>query len=104
MGPLSMADRFPEGCRVIAFDRPPFGLTERPLQWPGGDAMSPYTSEVSPGSGSVPRAPYMPLGPLGTSRHVGTCVLHVPDVHVAHIYTLAVTLLYRVERGWRQGF
>ena len=46
LGPLSEADRFPQGCRVIAFDRPPFGLTERPLQWPGGDTMSPYTSEV----------------------------------------------------------
>ena len=46
LGPLSEADRFPQGCRVIAFDRPPFGLTERPLQWPGGNAMSPYTSEV----------------------------------------------------------
>lgn len=46
MGPLSQADISPEGCRVIALDRPPFGLTERPLQWPGGDAMSPYTSEV----------------------------------------------------------
>jgi len=48
MAPLSEAERFPEGCRVIAFDRPPFGLTERPLQWTGGDIMSPYTSEVPP--------------------------------------------------------
>ena len=46
MQPLSGADAFKQGCRVIAFDRPPFGLTERPLQWSGGDAMSPYTSEV----------------------------------------------------------
>jgi hypothetical protein len=37
------------GCRVIAFDRPPFGLTERPLEW-GHDrtlAYSPYTLEGS---------------------------------------------------------
>lgn len=46
MQPLSGADAFKQGCRVIAFDRPPFGLTERPLHWSGGDAMSPYTSEV----------------------------------------------------------
>lgn len=27
----------PSGRRVIAFDRPPFGLTERPLQWDTSD-------------------------------------------------------------------
>lgn len=29
------------GCRVIAFDRPPFGLSERPLSW-ATEAQNPY--------------------------------------------------------------
>lgn len=33
------------GCRVIAFDRPPFGLSERPLQW-DEDTIDPYTVEA----------------------------------------------------------
>lgn len=37
-----------EGCRVIAFDRPPYGLSERPLTWPEGPEGNPYTSEVGP--------------------------------------------------------
>lgn len=43
MQPLSEAtisDAFP-GCRVVAFDRPPFGLSERPLQWLEG--LEPYS-------------------------------------------------------------
>ncbi len=43
MDPVSRAAG---GCRVIAFDRPPFGLTERPLSWSGGDANSPYSAQV----------------------------------------------------------
>lgn len=43
MDPVSKAAG---GCRVIAFDRPPFGLTERPLSWTGGDANSPYSAQV----------------------------------------------------------
>lgn len=43
MDPVSRAA---SGCRVIAFDRPPFGLTERPLTWTGGDANSPYSAQV----------------------------------------------------------
>ncbi len=39
IGPLS------EYARVIAFDRPAFGLTERPLSWEG---KSPYASESQP--------------------------------------------------------
>ncbi len=35
-----------KGCRVIAFDRPPYGLSERPLTWPAGPEGNPYTSEV----------------------------------------------------------
>ena len=35
-----------QGCRVIAFDRPPYGLSERPLTWPAGPEGNPYTSEV----------------------------------------------------------
>lgn len=31
------------GRTVIAFDRPPFGLTERPLTWEGGADADPYT-------------------------------------------------------------
>ena len=46
MEPLCRARASPEGCRVIAFDRPPFGLTERPLQWAGGEANNPYTAQV----------------------------------------------------------
>jgi hypothetical protein len=46
MEPLSRARASPEGCRVIAFDRPPFGLTERPLQWAGGAQNSPYSARV----------------------------------------------------------
>eukprot|EP00884_Botryococcus_braunii_P015093 jgi/Botrbrau1/23585/Bobra.0141s0049.1 len=34
-----------EGCRVIAFDRPPFGLSQRPLSWPGEGDRNPYTVE-----------------------------------------------------------
>ena len=43
MRPLSEAtsgDAFP-GCRVVAFDRPPFGLSERPLEWEEGN--EPYS-------------------------------------------------------------
>ena len=36
-----------EGCRVIAFDRPPYGLSERPMTWPEGPEGNPYTSEAS---------------------------------------------------------
>ena len=46
MEPLSRACASAGGCRVIAFDRPPFGLTERPLSWEGGDAQSPYSTQV----------------------------------------------------------
>ena len=31
------------GCRIIAFDRPPFGLSERPLEWE--DGHEPYSVE-----------------------------------------------------------
>ena len=34
------------GARVIAFDRPPFGLTQRPLAWEGAEEDNPYTSPV----------------------------------------------------------
>ena len=43
MQPISEAtisDAFP-GCRVLAFDRPPFGLSERPLEWEEG--KEPYS-------------------------------------------------------------
>lgn len=46
MEPLSKANVGQSGCRVIAFDRPPFGLTERPLQWEGGQENSPYGLKV----------------------------------------------------------
>jgi hypothetical protein len=46
MEPLSRAAASPDGCRVIAFDRPPFGLTERPLRWEGGEEANPYTAAV----------------------------------------------------------
>lgn len=36
-----------EGCRVIAFDRPPYGLSERPMSWPETPEGNPYTSEVN---------------------------------------------------------
>ena len=36
-----------KGCRVISFDRPPYGLSERPLTWPAGPEGNPYTSEVN---------------------------------------------------------
>ena len=36
-----------KGCRVISFDRPPYGLSERPLTWPAGPEGNPYTSEVT---------------------------------------------------------
>lgn len=35
-----------QGCRVIAFDRPPYGLSERPMSWPQGPEGNPYTSEA----------------------------------------------------------
>ena len=35
------------GCRVIAFDRPPYGLSQRPLSWEGGEEGSPYTNQAS---------------------------------------------------------
>ena len=42
MQPLSEAAG---GCRVIAFDRPPFGLSQRPLTWQGEES-NPYTNQV----------------------------------------------------------
>jgi pimeloyl-ACP methyl ester carboxylesterase len=38
MAPIAEA-----GCRVVAFDWPPFGLSQRPLAWDGGDSGNPYT-------------------------------------------------------------
>ena len=36
-----------QGCRVVAVDRPPFGLSQRPLQWQDGAPDSnPYTNAV----------------------------------------------------------
>jgi len=34
------------GGRVIAFDRPPFGLSERPTKWKGGLSKSPYSASM----------------------------------------------------------
>lgn len=43
-----MAKAGEQGCRVIAVDRPPFGLSQRPLQWQQDGADSnPYTNAVS---------------------------------------------------------
>ena len=39
---VSVSDDYP-GCHVIAFDRPPFGLSQRPLHWAEG--RDPYSSE-----------------------------------------------------------
>ena len=44
MEPISRAGG-PKGCRVIAVDRPPFGLSQRPLQW-DTTKSNPYTTEV----------------------------------------------------------
>lgn len=44
MSGISEDASLPSGRRVIAFDRPPFGLTERPLQWDTSD-WNPYTCE-----------------------------------------------------------
>lgn len=43
MDGVSENTTLPLGRRVIAFDRPPFGLSERPLQWDG--TTDPYTCE-----------------------------------------------------------
>lgn len=51
MEDLSEAGTGPEGCRVIAFDRPPFGLSQRPLTWQGEGEANPYTAEVLPVNG-----------------------------------------------------
>lgn len=45
MEPLSHVQAGEGGCRVIAFDRPPYGLSQRPLTWEGGDEGSPYTNK-----------------------------------------------------------
>ena len=47
------------GRMVVAFDRPPFGLTERPLSWEGGSDADPYTckgalANASKDSGNSP--------------------------------------------------
>jgi hypothetical protein len=39
-------------CRVIAFDRPPFGLSERPLEW-GADQDNPYEQATGAKLGQV---------------------------------------------------
>ncbi len=46
MEDASQAGIAPGGCRVIAFDRPPFGLSQRPLRWQGDGEDNPYTAEV----------------------------------------------------------
>lgn len=33
----------PSAFGTVAYDRPPFGLSERPLSWRGGDEGNPYT-------------------------------------------------------------
>lgn len=58
MDELAQLGVSPEGCRVIAFDRPPFGLSERPLQWEGEGPDNPYTVEVR----APARAPLVPSG------------------------------------------
>jgi len=35
------------GSKVIAFDRPPFGLSERPTDWNGGVTQSPYSASAA---------------------------------------------------------
>ncbi len=44
-----LANATEDGVRVIAIDRPPFGLSQRPRTWEGGDQGSPYTNEVGLG-------------------------------------------------------
>lgn len=34
------------GMRILAVDRPPFGLSDRPTQWDPSES-NPYTTEVS---------------------------------------------------------
>lgn len=41
--PIAQAGK--QGCRVIAVDRPPFGLSQRPLSWNEADG-NPYTATV----------------------------------------------------------
>lgn len=48
-------------CRVIAFDRPPFGLSERPLQW-AADQDNPY--EQATGAKLAQVRGWQPLGTL----------------------------------------
>lgn len=53
MQPLS--DGGPNETRrtVIAFDRPPFGLTQRPLTWEGGADADPYTCKGKAAHGAA---------------------------------------------------
>ena len=50
-----------EGCRVVAVDRPPFGLSERPLSWPEGPGNNPYSNAVS-GCTSAPAVSHLCSG------------------------------------------
>lgn len=76
MQPLSEVKMSASGCRVIAFDRPPFGLTERPMSWEGGDAQSPYSTEVcwsSPHAVQVPD-PTRAITPVSTASLCWECM------------------------------
>ena len=44
MDAISADPSLPGGRQVIAFDRPPFGLTQRPLHWDSA-TWDPYTCE-----------------------------------------------------------
>ena len=45
----AIAESGSKGCRVVAVDRPPFGLSQRPLQWQdtGASDSNPYSNAVS---------------------------------------------------------
>ena len=58
-----------QGCRVVAVDRPPFGLSQRPLQWQDrAPDSNPYTNAVRHAAGGygVPAC-----APGRTLEHVG---------------------------------
>lgn len=42
-----------QGHRIVAVDRPPFGLSQRPLKWPEGPDTNPYSNQVMQRSGQL---------------------------------------------------
>lgn len=62
------------GCRVVAYDRPPYGLSQRPLGGWKSDGENPYT--LQGGGRDMENLPYHSLSFEHDCGHAGTLLRH----------------------------